>query len=196
MTPLSQKSIRFISSFFKVTISSADELEVYSYGLTCFVQSMSVFIVLTVLGVLFNDLLGIIIWFSSFMLLRNYCGGLHASNPYSCFLFSILIAMSSFFCEQYLILRDSPILFYHVHVFILIYIILTAPLPNRKKIFSSEFVFKNKIKAIIVCIIIENLIQLLPEKQSYFLEHALYTVIVLSLFEVIKRIFICQKNML
>ncbi len=73
---------------------SADQLEIYIYGLECFLNTFITIVLLFVWGVLSHTLGYTLIWVITFSLLRHYTGGAHAPTQLTCILgsfFSVVL---------------------------------------------------------------------------------------------------------
>ena len=70
---------------------SADQLEIYIYGLECFLNTFITIVLLFVWGVLSHTLGYTLIWVITFSLLRHYTGGAHAPTQLTCILGSFFL---------------------------------------------------------------------------------------------------------
>lgn len=70
---------------------SADQLEIYIYGLECFLNTFITIVLLFVWGVLTHTLGYTLIWVITFSLLRHYTGGAHAPTQLTCILGSFFL---------------------------------------------------------------------------------------------------------
>lgn len=70
---------------------SADQLDIYIYGLECFFNTFITVVLLIFWGFLTHTLGYTLIWIITFSLLRHYTGGAHAPTQFTCILGSFFL---------------------------------------------------------------------------------------------------------
>lgn len=101
LTILSKKFVNLLIHYAEKTFDK-DDIEVYTYGVECFLNTFIVTSILCIWGILTHSLLDMLLWIFSFSLIRHYAGGLHASSELSCILSSILIGVTNYYSIQYI----------------------------------------------------------------------------------------------
>lgn len=78
-----------------------DDIEVYVYGVECFLNMVIVAGILCIWGIFTNSLFETFLWVAAFSLVRHYAGGLHAPSELCCIVSSIFIGATNYFVIQY-----------------------------------------------------------------------------------------------
>lgn len=66
------------------------EMEIYRYGLRKLINSVLNFLIIIIIGIVYNELFIAILYAFSYILLRRYSGGYHSKSLIRCYIFSIL----------------------------------------------------------------------------------------------------------
>lgn len=69
---------------------SHDDREIYEYGLKQLITALTDVVSIVILGIIFRELSGSVIFLIAFMSLRSYSGGYHASTPAKCYVLTVL----------------------------------------------------------------------------------------------------------
>lgn len=75
--------------------SSCEEIEVLQYGIECIINILIPLIIIFIYSFCSHKTLDMIIWFFSFLLLRNFIGGYHASSHIRCIVLSSIVGILS-----------------------------------------------------------------------------------------------------
>lgn len=75
--------------------NSCEEIEVLQYGIECIINMLIPLIIIFIYSLIFHKTLDMFIWLFSFLLLRNYIGGYHASSHIRCIVLSSLVGILS-----------------------------------------------------------------------------------------------------
>lgn len=75
--------------------SSCEEIEVLQYGIECIINILIPLIIIYVYSLISHKTFDMVIWLFSFLLLRNYIGGYHASSHIRCIVFSSIVGILS-----------------------------------------------------------------------------------------------------
>lgn len=70
---------------------SYNDKDLYAFGIRQFISTLVCIITNVFIGMLFNMVIESVIFCSSYMLLRQYAGGYHASTQKTCYLLSVLL---------------------------------------------------------------------------------------------------------
>lgn len=75
--------------------SSCEEIEVLQYGIECIINMLIPLIIIFIYAFLSHKTLDMFIWLFSFLLLRNFIGGYHASSHIRCIVLSSIVGILS-----------------------------------------------------------------------------------------------------
>ena len=116
-------------------VISETEIDIYIYGYEIIILGIiDVFIVLIV-GLIFNQFITMLIFFTMFISVRLYTGGYHANTVLKCKAVFISICISLVFLSEF----KFP---YYLHILIMLLYLITsfflAPIENHNKPLTSE----------------------------------------------------------
>lgn len=148
----------------------SDDIEVYVYGLLTFVYTIIPIGILITIGLILDKSLEMLVWLITFISVRKYAGGYHAKNPLSCFLYSVLLGLSSLIICSHITLIDANL---YLMCIIVHLIILVTLAPITKKEFSQETILLCKVKIGLLISIFAVILFFFPSMQSIYL-HALF----------------------
>lgn len=77
--------------------SSKEEIDILQYGIECIINFFIPIIIIYVYALLSHSSLDMLIWLFSFLLLRNFIGGYHASSHICCIISSSIIGILSIY---------------------------------------------------------------------------------------------------
>ena len=77
-----------LATYIAKSINATESLEIYQYGLECFLNEIFIDILLLIYGFFLNDLQTVIIWNISFLLIQINIDSYHASTHFRCILLS------------------------------------------------------------------------------------------------------------
>ena len=100
LTVFSEKLVNLLIRESEKSFDKGD-IEVYVYGVECFLNMAIVASILCLWGILTHNFFETLLWIISFSLIRHYAGGLHAPSELSCIISSILIGATNYFAIQY-----------------------------------------------------------------------------------------------
>lgn len=159
-TKISKNLCKKLSSKNKL---NQEEVELYEYGFFLILSSVFFTLIIIFFGLLFNCLLGTIVFYISFRAVRNYAGGYHADTEMRCeiltttffLLVSYIISISGKYIVKIIVLG--------ITVFAILAIALLAPLDTPAKPLDTDEKKKYRkisflILSIIVLIIIVSII--------------------------------------
>ncbi len=132
-----------------------EDIEVFNYGMECFLNSVATDIILLFWGMLTHTVIETICWLFTFCVYRHYAGGAHAKTNGQCIVLSSLLGMSNFIAihfSKYVIIYQVPIF-----IFLITMCILFAPTKSTKIFLSrKERLYKKfiSLSIISICIII------------------------------------------
>ena len=99
----SKRTIEYIASLSDQP-SDQDQLDVYIYGMECFLNTAIPVILLTICSIMFDSLIETFLWLFAFSLLREYTGGYHASTQFACITSSTMLGIGNTLVSQNLVL--------------------------------------------------------------------------------------------
>lgn len=116
-------------------VISETEIDIYIYGYETVVLGIIDFFIVLAVGLTFNKLITMMIFFAMFISVRLYTGGYHANTVSKCKAIFISICISLVFLSEF----KFP---YYLHILIMILYLITsfflAPIENHNKPLTSE----------------------------------------------------------
>jgi accessory gene regulator B len=79
----------------KTDKSSCEEIDILQYGIECIINTLIPLIIIFIYAFFSHRTLEMFIWLFSFLLLRNFIGGYHASSHIRCIVFSSSVGILS-----------------------------------------------------------------------------------------------------
>lgn len=157
---LSKKITYFIISTSN-TSPDSDQIEVYIYGLECFLNTGFTICILFIWGLFTNTIPETICWIVAFSVLRHHVGGLHAHTQLSCILSSCLMGISNWMVIAYIPYQSTIALL--ICAICIVTFMLYAPLDTPKYKLTHSMAKKEKIYSILIiliefliCIVLKN----------------------------------------
>ncbi|MBU5314543.1 accessory gene regulator B family protein [Tissierella carlieri] len=117
-------------------IISVEEKDIYSYGFKQGLLLLLNMITIIIIGFFFNMIWQSVIFMVAYSILRVYAGGYHASTPFSCYLFSVVMITAVLWLIK-LIPWNGFICFIITTVSCII-ILLIAPVEDANKPLDQE----------------------------------------------------------
>ena len=151
---LSKKITYFLIHTSNISPDS-DQIEVYIYGLECFLNTGFTICILFIWGLFTNTIPETICWIIAFSVLRHHVGGLHAHTQLSCILSSCLLGISNWIVIEYIPYQSTIALL--VCAICIVTFMLYAPLDTPKYKLTHSMEKKEKLYSILI-ILIELLI--------------------------------------
>lgn len=172
------------------------DLEIFEYGISLVLSQILYSFICLLFGIFFGCVLECIIFYVSFMVVREYAGGFHASTELRCFLFSTISILLSVIFIKVLENKSLNMIFAAALFIATLLIILLSPLDTPEKpLTQSEYTKFRKRTLIIlgilllvcivafskfsfisysvaVAIILEGLLLLLGKAKKSWLNHA------------------------
>jgi accessory gene regulator B len=177
------------SYLFKNKIIDGKKLDIYIYGFEVILSNTLNILIAVVLGIIFSQIIEVIIFLAVFILLRRYCGGYHAETYLKC---NIAFAINIF--ALMMILKFADTLPFFIHLIIVAVSVLTvivlAPIENKHKLLTDDEKKSHKSKAIILVAIISVIVLIflnISEYYSVIIDLALLSVAVSMIIEYFKK---------
>lgn len=139
--------VSFLLSLSDIPIDSETK-EVYVYGLECIFHNIVIVFILSIIGLLTNSFVSIVVWLSSFVLLRHNAGGYHAPTHFSCITSSILLGIGNIYITK--AFSFSRTYAFISFLFALVFCLLLAPTQVSKHSLSSKDQNVYKLKSIFI----------------------------------------------
>lgn len=133
MEALATKLTYILISWTKKEYSDED-IEIFDYGFQCFLNSISVDLILIIWGLLTHTFIETMCWLMFFCIYRHHAGGAHASTSIRCIAISSILGISNYF-----ILRAADYIIPMIMVTNIISFficIIFAPVQSTKKVLS------------------------------------------------------------
>ncbi|MBD5134524.1 MAG: accessory gene regulator B family protein [Lachnospiraceae bacterium] len=167
ITKISTYFINQITSISNINCD-AEDIEVYIYGMECFLNTFITIIILAIWGLLSDSLTGTFLWIAVFSSLRHNTGGYHAHTHAGCIISSVLLGISASFIP---IIKYKYILLI-LFCILLLFLIIVSPVSSAVKPLTKEEKIKNKKYAVLKLCIIFLISLLLPPQLSIFPAYA------------------------
>ena len=141
---------RIASKLVESEIISADDRELYEYGLKQVASTFATVATTLIIGFIFSMIWESILFMVSYIPLRSYAGGYHARTPLKCYVFSVVLTISVLLGIRYMphdaILVGSLVLIASVVIFIF------APVADENKSLDAveKKIFRKRAR-IILC---------------------------------------------
>lgn len=139
----------------------SDEIEIITYGLFALLSKITYALISLIIGVIFDCVIGSICFYVSFLYIKKYSGGIHASTEQRCFCYSSI----SIFCSVGYIsfaMREDCLGWISIIIsFILSFFIMKyAPIQTKEKLIDiierKRYARKARIRIVTlwICVII------------------------------------------
>ena len=160
----------FISSeFVKHDIISEDAKNIYKYGIEITVSSIIGFIIVSIIGLLFNSLLQTIMFYFIFIFLRSLTGGYHAKTYLKCnLIFGIITLFVIVFSKSVYSMQISINVITFLFLPSVAIFIWLAPVENINKPIEMNKRVYYKIISVIISVLLYILSILLYINQHIF----------------------------
>lgn len=127
-----------VGTLLKNKIIQKHQIEIYIYGFEVFISSCITFLIAILTGVILNCVLAALVYFITFAVLRQICGGYHAKSYWSC---NILFIIATVFVL--LFFKYIPIVSFEIphYIFITLWVMCVfayAPIENENKPLSNH----------------------------------------------------------
>ena len=122
-----------------------DELPIYKYGLSAFVNSFSQIILLFLLGLCYGVISETVSFLLVFILTRRFTGGYHADTKLKCLLLGVFMwFIATSMSKVSLSLNAILILYLVIVIFSVVITFKYAPVEHRNKPLSKSVYLQNK----------------------------------------------------
>lgn len=139
-------SKRIVSSIYKDSILSKDELEIIEYGALITILEMIGTLLVIILGLVFAIPLQAFVFYIITCMLRKYSGGIHSDSPNRCIIIGTFIAViiPLFIDEVYVNISFQLIVFLQIIIVVFCYFIILklAPVDSVAKPITNEVLRK------------------------------------------------------
>jgi len=141
-----------VNRLVKKKIISEKEIEIYQFGIECFIMKACHIISYFIIAICFHMVLELLIFLMTFMPLRVYAGGYHANTPVKCYIVSCFAVLSAM-CLIYLM--PTQIIQYSIRMALVVSFVLLiiVPVESRNKPLDEAEKIYYKRKAGIIIII-------------------------------------------
>jgi len=141
-----------VNRLVKKEIISGKDIEVYQFGIECFIMKACHIISYFIIAICFHMVLELLIFLMTFMPLRVYAGGYHANTPMKCYIVSCF-AVLSVMCLIHLM--PTYIMQYSIIVALVVSFVLLiiVPVESRNKTLDETEKIYYKRKAMMLIMI-------------------------------------------
>ncbi len=165
-----------------------EQLEIYIYGLECFINTAVPVIILTIFSIFSNTLFETWLWIIIFSILRKYTGGYHAPSQWICMLSTISLGVINTLVIRYCSLYwTCCILWYIIYAILIIFL---CPIKSHKKKLTSLQRKYHKYYALGIATMILLLSSYLPNTYAITLIYSGASCLCLVIIELVNRAII------
>lgn len=125
-------------------VISRDEYEIYQYGLEQLLRNALMFVLVVIVGICLGALIEMLVILVSFMCLRMYAGGYHASTSLRCLLLTIFSMTAGLSAVRFIELDSKYIILILAVLGILCVGIIPVEAPNKPLDEIELLVYKRK----------------------------------------------------
>lgn len=123
---------------------NSEQLDIYIYGLECFLNTFITITLLTIWGIFSHSLSSTLLWVLTFSLLRHFIGGVHAPTQLTCILASFFLGCINKWSTVFITQNTC------LYVLLAFMCLLFAPTSNNKMSLSSTQKKLHKIISILI----------------------------------------------
>ena len=181
---ISKKIVQYLITASDIE-TEAEQVEVYIYGLECFLNTAITVLILFIWGFLINTFTETCCWIISFSILRHHSGGLHAPTQLSCIISSCLLGISNSLVIE--LLSYQTINAWCIFFFCVSICFLYAPTDTSKYQLTESIRNKEKFYSILIIIIGCFIALILKNSISISILYSYICVCILLLLKVILR---------
>jgi accessory gene regulator B len=181
---ISKKIVQYLITASGIETES-DQVEVYIYGLECFLNTGITVFILFIWGFLTNTLVETCCWIAAFFILRHHSGGLHAPTQISCIASSCLLGISNWLAIE--LISYQTISVWCIFFLCISICFLYAPTDTSKYQLTESTRKKEKLYSISILIIGFFIALILKNKISISILYSNVCVCILLLLKVILR---------
>lgn len=164
---MKEKSNRLISILLQNEIILKKDIEIYQFGLECFMLKMINYFSYIIFAVIIKRPIDLFIMGISFLPLRRSAGGYHAKTKFGYYLFSSIMVISALLiCEKLTI----DLVWYIIIVFADITLCIFAPIDNENKkmdTFERQY-FRKRTKLLLLMINIICLVTIILRQEIVY----------------------------
>ena len=124
--------------------TNSEQLDIYIYGLECFLNTFITITLLTIWGIFSHSLSSTLLWVLTFSLLRHFIGGVHAPTQLTCILASFFLGCINKWSTAFITQNTC------LYVLLAFMCLLFAPTSNNKVSLSSTQKKLHKIISILI----------------------------------------------
>ncbi len=122
--------------------NSCEEIEVLQYGIECIINMLIPLIIIFIYSLIFHKTLDMFIWLFSFLLLRNYIGGYHASSHIRCIVLSSLVGILSIILISHMSSAYFIFKMLIIVLFFIVFLIIGPILQNESYNYMQQTLHK------------------------------------------------------
>ncbi len=100
-------SERIIDNYQKKDLISNEERIIYVYGVKQIISLIINIISFLMCGIVFGEILGAMVFALSFMMIRTYAGGYHASTPVRCYIVTMITTIGAILVMKYIAIPQA-----------------------------------------------------------------------------------------
>jgi len=155
---LSEMLLKFVLKNIRI---EKEMIDIYRYGIELLVSTLINLALITIIGILINDIACSLVFLLGFIPIRSFCGGYHAKSYLKCNIVFSLSFVICCLCSNLMIFAFTKnyLLIIEIALIALSFpsILIFAPVKNANKIVSSNEAKKYKKISIIIFICISGI---------------------------------------
>lgn len=138
-----------LSKLIKKWFPNEDE-EIIEYGVFVLLSKTIFMITIIIIGILFDELVSIVVFTFMYTPLRSFAGGIHAKTPIRCYVFSLIMLITIAVLQRYVI---APVMVvYSLLIVGLLVILFLSPVATPNKPLEEIEIKVYKKKTILICV--------------------------------------------
>lgn len=162
-----------------------DQLDVYIYGLECFINTAVPVVLLTIWSILFDTLIETWLWIFTFTTLRKYTGGYHAPTQFTCMAFSTCLGIGNTLAIRHLTFHwSSAAIFYFLCMGT---VVILCPIKSVKKQLNHSQRMHYKYYALGFMVFFFLISLFLPSSFAITLAYSVFCCMLLVVIELLRR---------
>lgn len=138
-----------LSKLIKKWFPNEDE-EIIEYGVFVLLSKTIFMITIIIIGILFDELVSIVVFTFMYTPLRSFAGGIHAKTPIRCYVFSLIMLITIAVLQRYVI---APVMVVYSFIIVgLLVILFLSPVATPNKPLEEIEIKVYKKKTILICV--------------------------------------------
>lgn len=181
---LSKRTIEYIATRSNQNVDQ-DQLDVYIYGLECFINTAVPVLLLTFFSILHDSLFETWLWIFTFTFLRKYTGGYHAPTQFTCMAFSTCLGIGNTIAIRHLTFLWIPAVI--LYFLCMGTVVILCPIKSVKKQLNHSQRMHYKYYALGFMVFFFLISLFLPSSFAITLAYSVFCCMLLVVIELLRR---------